>query len=56
MPVERVARHAAQQARQVSALCGKLKTIEETIEMARLTGHSLRTITNQAQMVRTETC
>ena len=53
-PIERVARHAAQQARQVRAVCGKLKTIEETVEMARLTGLPLRTICNQAQMVRTE--
>ena len=53
-PIERAARHAAQQCRQLSALCRKLKTIEETVEMARLTGLPLRTIANQAQMVRTE--
>ena len=33
-PIERAARHAAQQCRQLSALCRKLKTIEETVEMA----------------------
>lgn len=53
-PTERAARHAAQQCQQLSALCRRLKTVEETVEMARLTGLPLRTITNQAQMVRTE--
>lgn len=46
---ERLARHTLEQARQLSALCRKLKTIEETVEMARLTGLPLRTITNQVR-------
>ena len=53
-PLERAARHAAQRARLVTRLASSLKTLEETIEMARLTGLPLRTIANQAQMVRTE--
>jgi|TARA_B110001469_G_scaffold87114_1_gene82600 hypothetical protein len=38
----------------VTRLASSLKTLEETVEMARLTGLPLRTIANQAQMVRTE--
>ena len=53
-PLERAARHAAQRARLVTRLASSLKTLEETVEMARLTGLPLRTIANQAQMVRTE--
>jgi hypothetical protein len=53
-PLERVALHAAQQARQLSRMAHGLKSLEETVEMARLTSLPLRTITNQAQMVRTE--
>lgn len=52
--LERKARHVAKQCWQLSALACKLKTLEETVEMARLTGLPLRTIANQAQMVRTE--
>jgi len=52
--LERKARHLARQCGQLWALCGTLKTLEETVEMARLTGLPLRTIANQAQMVRTE--
>ena len=53
-PTQRVALHLASQARLVHRLAQKLKTLEETIEMARITGLPLRTIANQAQMVRTE--
>ena len=52
--LERKAYHVAKQCWQLSALACKLKTLEETVEMARLTGLPLRTIANQAQMVRTE--
>ena len=45
--LERKVRHVAAQVWQLSRLCAKLKTMEETIEMARLTGLSLRTIANQ---------
>ena len=38
----------------MTRLASSLKTLEETVEMARLTGLPLRTIANQAQMVRTE--
>ena len=53
-PTARVARHCASQARLLHRLNRKLKTLEETVEMARVTGLPLRTIANQAQMVRTE--
>ena len=53
-PTARVARHLAAQGRLLHRLAHKLKTLEETIEMARITGLPLRTIANQAQMVRTE--
>ena len=52
--LERKVRHVAKQCWQLSTLASKLKTLEETVEMARLTGLPLRTIANQAQMVRTE--
>ena len=45
----RAARHLAAQARLVHRLGRKLKSLEETIEMARITGLPLRTIANQAQ-------
>ena len=48
-PLERAARHAAQRARLVTRLAASLKTLEETVEMARITGLPLRTIANQAQ-------
>ena len=53
-PTARVARHLAAQGRLLHRVAHKLKTLEETIEMARITGLPLRTIANQAQMVRTE--
>ena len=46
--LERKAYHVAKQCWQLSALACKLKTLEETVEMARLTGLPLRTIANQA--------
>ena len=53
-PTARVAHHLAAQAALVHRLARKLKSLEETVEMARITGLPLRTIANQAQMVRTE--
>ena len=52
--VNRCAYHVAAQARLLHRLQRQLKTWEETVEMARVTGLPLRTIANQAQMVRTE--
>ena len=44
----------ASQARLLHRMARALKTLEETVEMARVTDLPLRTIANQAQMVRTE--
>ena len=53
-PVERVALHGARRRAHVRTLATRLRTLEESIELARLTGLSLRTVLNQAQGIRLE--
>lgn len=48
-PTARVALHCAAQARLVHRLARKLAALEETIEMARVTGLPLRTVANQVR-------